>query len=154
MKVSVKGGDKLEHLIQTYKKLKIEAVAGVFQSATNSETGERVAPYAAMIEYGTIHTPARPFLRQTVEKHSKEWKDYLKRGLKVANDENAERVMGLIGRRMRSDIVRTIRDGDFEPLDAKTVRAKSRKKRAEPTTPLIDTTSLIKSIASQVRRKI
>ena len=152
MKVKIKGGDKLERLVQTSKKLKMEVVAGVFANATNSETHEKIAPYAAAMEYGTIHVPARPFLRQTVEKHSKEWKDYLKHGLKVATDDNAERVMGLIGRRMRSDIIRTIRDGDFERLDSKTVRAKARKKRAEPTAPLIDTTSLIKSISSQVRK--
>ena len=153
MKVKIKGGDKLERLAQTSKKLKMEVVAGVFANATNSETHEKIAPYAAAMEYGTIHVPARPFLRQTVEKHSKEWKGHIKEALDIIRPENAPKMLRVVGSVMRADIRKTIMHGDFEPLNPKTIQAKRKKKRAWPETPLMATTSLEQSISFEVRRK-
>ena len=46
---------------------------GFFEEASNSETGEKIAFYAACNEFGTRDIPARPFMRMTAEKHSQEW---------------------------------------------------------------------------------
>ena len=46
---------------------------GFFEEAKNSETGEQIAFYAFCNEFGTRDIPARPFMRMTAEKHSKEW---------------------------------------------------------------------------------
>ena len=46
---------------------------GIVEKATNSETGESIAFYAACNEYGTRENPPRPFMRMTAEQHSQEW---------------------------------------------------------------------------------
>ena len=65
MKVKIKSSDGLKKLAQAAKGLKAVVVAGVLSGATNDESGEKVAGYARMLEYGTTRMPARPFLRQT-----------------------------------------------------------------------------------------
>lgn len=152
MKVKIKSSDGLKKLSQSTKALRAEVVAGVLGGATNDETGEKVAGYARMLEYGTARMPARPFLRQTATENKDEWRKQIRNGLKARGFDQAEEVLGAVGRLMRADIVATIRRGDFEPLAESTVKAKKRKGRAEPTAPLIDTTSLIRSIGSEVRK--
>lgn len=152
MKVKIKSSDGLKKLLQSTKSLRAEVVAGVLGGATNDETGEKVAGYARMLEYGTARMPARPFLRQTATENKDEWRKQIRNGLKARGFDQAEEVLGAVGRLMRADIVATIRRGDFEPLAESTVKAKKRKGRAEPTAPLIDTTSLIRSIGSEVRK--
>ncbi len=152
MKVKIKSSDGLKKLSQSTKALRSEVVAGVLGGATNDETGEKVAGYARMLEYGTARMPARPFLRQTATENKDEWRKQIRNGLKARGFDQAEEVLGAVGRLMRADIVATIRRGDFEPLAESTVKAKKRKGRAEPTAPLIDTTSLIRSIGSEVRK--
>lgn len=147
MKVKIKSSDGLKKLAQAAKGLKAEVVAGVLSGAT-----KKVAGYARMIEYGTARMPARPFLRQTVSESEDEWRKQIRHGLKARGLDHAEEVLGAVGRLMRADIMATIRRGDFEPLAESTVKAKKRKGRAEPTAPLIDTTSLIRSIGSEVRK--
>ena len=46
---------------------------GIVEKATNSESGESIAFYAACNEFGTRENPPRPFMRMTAEKHSREW---------------------------------------------------------------------------------
>ena len=146
-----KGG--LQELAKAARKGKLEVVAGVIGGATNSDTGESVAAYGMALEYGTSKRPARPFLRQTVEGHKTEWREQLAMGVKRRGIRSAEEVLGVVGRVMRADIIATIKRGDFEPLAPETIEAKERKRRANPAAPLIDTTSLIRSISSEVRNK-
>lgn len=146
-----KGG--LQELAKAARKGKLEVVAGVLGGATNSDTGESVAAYGMALEYGTSKMPARPFLRQTVEGHKKEWSEHLAIGVKRRGLRRAEEVLGVVGRVMRADIIATIKRGDFEPLSPETIEAKKRKRRANPAALLIDTTSLIRSISSEVRKK-
>lgn len=145
-----KGG--LQELAKAARKARLEAVAGVLRGATNSDTGESVAAYGLALEYGTSKMPARPFLRQTVEGHKKEWREQLAMGVKHRGLRRAEEVLGVVGRVMRADIVATIKRGDFAPLSPETIEAKERKRRENPAAPLIDTTSLIRSISSEVRK--
>lgn len=146
-----KGG--LQELAKAARKARLEAVAGVLRGATNSDTGESVAAYGLALEYGTSKMPARPFLRQTVEGHKKEWSEHLAVGVKARGLARAAEVLGAVGRVMRADIVATIKRGDFAPLSPDTIEAKERKRRENPAAPLIDTTSLIRSISSEVRQK-
>ena len=46
---------------------------GIVEPATNSETGESIAFYAACNEFGTKDIPSRPFMRMTAQKHMQEW---------------------------------------------------------------------------------
>lgn len=154
VQVTVKNsGNGLKTLKQHAKGASLVAVAGVFKNAENSETGESVAKYAKVMEYGSPTVPPRPFMRQTVKAHDDEWKAQLREGLRARGFDKAREVLVAVGRLMRGDIIATIRGGSFKRLAPATIRAKERKGRPEPATPLIDTTSLIKSISSEVRKR-
>lgn len=123
--------------------------AGVLEEATNTETGEKVAPYAAYNEFGTSRTPSRPFMRNTVDAKEQAWISGLGRLLETRAPEEA---MRMLGQRMADDIVATIA-GDMPPPNAESTRRRKRKevgggRPGESQTPgtLVDTGSLINSI--------
>lgn len=151
MKARVSSAGGLAKLQARFIDAKGRAVAGVLRGAQNNETGKPVAEYARFLEYGTTKMPPRPFMRDTVAGHAEEWKAQLVQGIAARGTQSAREVLETVGRMMRADIVSTIRDGQFEPLADSTVRQKERRGRPEPGAPLIDTTSLIKSIGSEVR---
>ena len=112
--------------------------AGVLEEATNTETGEKVAPYAAYNEFGTSRTPSRPFMRNTVDAKEQAWVSGLGRLLETRAPEEAMRMLG---------------PGDMPPPNAESTRLRKRKevgggRPGESQTPgtLVDTGSLINSI--------
>nr|DAY81158.1 MAG TPA: virion morphogenesis protein [Caudoviricetes sp.] len=152
MKVKIKSSDGLKKLSQSAKALKMEARAGVKAGSTNDETYKKVSDYGRMLEYGTAQMPARPFLRQTVAECKSNWNEQIKYGLKARGIDKAYQVLVGTASLMMKDIRATIRKGNFEPLARPTIEAKKQKGRPEPTAPLIDSTSLIQSIGSEVRK--
>lgn len=84
---------------------------GIVEKATNSETGENIAFYAACNEFGTKNSPARPFMRMTAEKHSREWARLFSRvtGEQIIRDPKiAARAFTVIGRQAMADMRDTI----------------------------------------------
>ena len=80
---------------------------GIVEKATNSETGESIAFYAACNEYGTRENPPRPFMRMTAEQHSQEWARLFRQvtGEKIIRDPKiAERAFTAIGRIAQADM--------------------------------------------------
>ena len=128
-------------------------VAGVLKGSTNNEPDAsevNVAKYAMYQEYGTSTTPARPFLRNAIEKNQDEWIRHIKQGLKAGVD--TRRVLETIRNMVRGDIIRSIKSsGDYAPLSPATVKAKKRKGRAQPDSPLVDSETLIRSIETEIR---
>lgn len=60
MGATLKGGDRLIRKLQEMARARGKVRAGILENATNRETGEPIAPYAAVNEYGgTINIPAR-----------------------------------------------------------------------------------------------
>ena len=155
MQSRTKGGELpgLKRLAQSARQGRLEVVAGVLGGATNAETGKPIALYAKVMEYGSATVPARPFMRETVAEHEREWKEQLAQGIKARGLANAKPVLGVVGRLMVADIVETIRKGKFKSLKPRTIARKRFKGRPEPELPLVDTTSMIKAIASEVRNK-
>lgn len=128
-------------------------VAGVLKGATNNEEGsgeKSVAKYAMYQEYGTSTTPARPFLRNAIEKNQDEWIRQIARGIKAGHP--VRQVLETVRNVVRADIVNSIKSsGDYAPLAPSTVKAKERKGRAQPNSPLIDSATLIRSIQTEIR---
>lgn len=130
---------------------KLSLVAGVLKGSTNGEEGSKtpVAQYAYYNEYGTQTMPARPFMRTAVKAYGDEWIEaiagYMQAG--CSPKEALQNCKNLV----RGDIINSIRNGSYKSLAPSTVRQKKRKGTAEPSTPLIDTGALIRSINSEVR---
>lgn len=82
---------------------------------TNAATGEQmpdpragmpVAVIAAALEYGTGQNHPRPFMQQTVIKHSKEWSQALTTLLKAG--QSADQALQTVGQVMKEDIQTTV----------------------------------------------
>lgn len=116
---------------------------GVMAGATNIETGRSVAEYAAYNEYGTQKIPARPFLRQTLDKNRER---YL-RGLstELASGMEPEMALRRLGEVMEGDIKAAIEGWTTPPNSPETVARKGGRD-----TPLRDTGSMLKSITHRV----
>lgn len=146
MKVEIKKGKTLGEIrMQGSATL----VAGVLKGATN-EKGDSVAYYAMVNEYGTEEIPARPFMRNTVNEHSAEWKALLKQGISagVTPEEALEKIRNVV----RADIIATIKSGNFTPNAPATVARKKRQGLEHSDKPLIETTALIRSINTEIRK--
>ncbi|MDE7064902.1 MAG: hypothetical protein K2O70_05450 [Desulfovibrionaceae bacterium] len=128
--------------------------AGILEDATNGETKEPIAPYAAANEYGTANIPPRPFLRQTYKTCNRAWIDGLARMLRENRSPDA--ALKLTGRRMAEDIQATIRSNMQPSNSTATSLAKAKKvdggESGETMTPgtLIDTGSMLRAIDYEV----
>lgn len=112
-----------------------------------------IAPYAAVQEFGSKNVPARPFLRSTYAEKKSEW-------VKTIGDEAARRglsdpaaILEDVGSLMVGHVKDNIMNGDHLPLKPKTIKAKERKGRPFPDHPLVGTTSMVKHIAFEVRKR-
>ena len=119
---------------------------GVMSEASNIETNEKVAAYAADNEYGTRDIPKRPFLRSTLDAHQDKYIDFLGGSMRQGAD--AERALRLLGEAMAADIKIAISHWETPPNSEATRADKIR--RGKGTHPLRDTGSLLKSITYRV----
>lgn len=129
---------------------------GVHEEATadvddgNTKRSVKVAPYAAANEFGTERIPARPFLKNTMNRYGKAWEKFLVAQLKRRNND-VSGALNAVGNAAVRDVIATIKEGNFEPLKPRTIEAKRRKGRTDPEAILQDTESLIKSITYKVK---
>lgn len=144
----VTGGDKYKGLLAEIAKQKVGVKAGILADATTTE-GKGIAEYAIYNEFGTAAIPARPFMRQTVEKSKGKWIKTVEQ-LMGRNPGNARDAMFVVGEVMRGDIVYEIQNGSFAANAASTVAAKERKGKVEPDHPLIDTGQMMKAVSYEV----
>ena len=131
MKVTVKAKydpawEKVIKKVQTLGGAKGVKV-GIVEKATNEVNGMSVATYAFFNEFGTSRAPARPFMRLTAERHSKEWAELFVRVTdgKIIEDPNiARRAFTLIGRMAMLDMQDTIKSNVPPPNAPATRRRK------------------------------
>lgn len=141
---------KWKAVLEKYAKAKRTVKAGLLAGATTTD-GKSIPQYAAYNEFGTSRIPARPFLRQTADKHKSEWFEILANEINSnPADPNFERGAVLTGEAMKSDIIDTIQNGEFEPNSPITVAIKTAKGKQEPDHPLIDTGQMLQAIAYEV----
>ena len=129
---------------------------GVHEEATadvddgNTKKSVKVAPYAAANEFGTERIPSRPFLKNTMKEHSKDWERLLIAELKNRGN-GLQTALNAVGNAATGDVKATITEGNFTALKPQTIKNKERKGRPKPSAILIDTGSLIKSIVYKVK---
>ena len=112
------------------------------------EDGTDVVDVAMFNEYGTSRIPARPFMRQTFEKHKTEYviacEDIFTAMIK---GQKVESEIRKFGKKVKQDIVDEIEGGDFVPNAPSTVRKKGFNK------PLYETGLMEKSISYYTKKR-
>lgn len=150
---SISGGDKLEQALKTIgDNMRVQMNVGILEGATNEDTGEKIAPYAAANEYGTLHIPARPFMRNSVAEHSTQWVQSLGKLVEgqAKDASGVEKAFNVMGTLMVQDIRDTI-EHSVPPHNAKaTVDAKRRKGRAKPEQTLVDSGSMQRAVDFEI----
>lgn len=106
---SISGGGKLDaFLAQVENALDRASLVkiGFFEGATYPD-GTPVAQVAFWDEYGTKHSPPRPYFRRMIAAHSSEWGPALAKIAK-ANNYDMEVCLGLMGEGIKDQLVTSI----------------------------------------------
>jgi hypothetical protein len=132
--------------IEQLKKLQVQV--GFQAGAAADEDGVDIANIAMWNELGTSRSPARPFMRKSVDENTDKIKAMCTRQLKrLAQGADAQDILEKIGVFQKGLIQRKIVDGTFEPNAASTIRRKGSSR------PLIDTGRMRQSVNYIIRRK-
>lgn len=127
---------------------RMEVRVGYQAGEAADDDGVDMCDIAAWNELGTEHSPARPFLRQTVENNESKINAFCAReARKMFEGGTAEQCLDKIGVFMKGLVQKTIRDGEFEPNAASTIRKKGSDK------PLIDTGRMRQSVNYHIKPK-
>ena len=105
-----------------------EVRVGFQHGKATEEDGTDICDIAAWNELGTVHIPARPFLRMSV-------------------DDNASKIKSFLQEKKKDLIQEKITDGSFAPNAASTVKKKGSSK------PLIDTGRMRQSVNYEIKQK-
>lgn len=116
-----------------------------------STDGVKVKDYAVYVEYGTLHIPSRPFFRSVVS--TKKGRDKISRRLKteigyiIKGTKTGEQVLESVGIYTLGLIQESILKGNWTP------NAESTLKNKNSSRPLVDTTTMLKSISWEIIRR-
>ena len=130
--------------IEQLKKLQVQV--GFQAGAAADEDGVDIANIAMWNELGTSRSPARPFMRKSVDENTDKIKSMCARQLKRLGA-SAQDILEKIGVFQKGLIQRKIVDGTFEPNAPSTIRKKGSSR------PLIDTGRMRQSVNFIIRRK-
>lgn len=119
-----------------------------FLAGATYPDGTSVPMVAAIQEYGAPSRgiPPRPFFRQMILEHSKEWPDQVQKILK-AHGYAADATLADMGELIKGELQQSIVDLTSPPLAASTVAAKGSSK------PLVDTGVMLRSVDYAVKSK-
>ena len=132
--------------IEQLKKLQVQV--GFQAGAAADEDGVDIANIAMWNELGTSRSPARPFMRKSVDENTDKIKSMCARQLKrLGQGASAQDILEKIGVFQKGLIQRKIVDGTFEPNAPSTIRKKGSSR------PLIDTGRMRQSVNFIIRRK-
>ena len=147
--VSRKQLDKIEKELDYLKKHTVW-VGFVGSEADKKVDGVAIYMYANFNEYGTSNIPSRPFFRTALNNNRKYIKEQLKELLgKVATGKmTGENALKSIGLEVQGLIQDSIKNGNWEPNSARTIRKKEHKGQ-----PLIETGSMLRAVSFEIRRK-
>ena len=113
--------------------------------------GITVKEYSLYLEFGTEHIPARPFFRTATQTQKARNKiaDYMENELEeVINlNKTAKQAMDATGMYVKGLIQKSILDGDWTDNAPGTIAQKGKNQ------PLVDTTTLLKSIDYEIKKR-
>lgn len=125
---------------------------GFIDGATHSESGESIANIAAGNEWGIPENnqPARPFFRNAISEHEKDWGASVARGLESGLP--IDQVLELVGAQIQGDVQESISLlMDPKLSDATLHIRRTRKKRpTDSTKPLVDSGEMFGDVKYEV----
>ena len=151
--MSVKVEDNRDNLDELFKELEyLESHVIVVGVLADEETdGVNVQEYAIYVEFGTKNIPARPFFREATQttEAKKKISKYMKNEMEkvIEGKKTGKQACDAVGEYVRGLIMKSINEGDWARNAPSTIKKKGKNN------PLIDTTTLIKSIDYEIRRK-
>ena len=117
---------------------------GYFSNSTYSD-GTPVAYVASIMEFGEMHTPARPTIRPSLEKNKAKYYDLINKAIvNSLNGSDFKTGLMIVGKMGAEDIQAEIRNLQNPPLSIKTILKKGHAK------PLMDTKVMFQSVAFKV----
>ena len=117
---------------------------GYFSNSTYSD-GTPVAYVASIMEFGEMHTPARPTIRPSLEKNKTKYYDLINKAIvNSLNGSDFKTGLMIVGKMGAEDIQAEIRNLQNPPLSIKTILKKGHSK------PLMDTKVMFQSVAFKV----
>lgn len=152
---SISGGDALLKVLAELSNVQsITMNVGVLAGATNEDTGELIAPYAAANEYGTLTIPARPAIRNAVAEKTGDWASQLASGVSNVSEDAGvvDKAFNQLGMVMVQDIRDSIGSNIQPENTPATIAAKKRKGRANPASTLIDSGSYQRAIDYEINK--
>lgn len=138
---------RLEKLTKEMTQMRVDV--GFNESSGSYEEGVTLAQVAAWNEYGTEHSPSRPFMRQTMKDHQD---DITKVAAAALRDAAASRgdiqpVLNKIGAYTKSCMQKEIRDGGWVANAPSTIAKKGSSR------PLIDTGRMRQSVVYKIEKE-
>ena len=143
---TISGGNGLEAALKALgaKVTKAASVDVGFLEGSTYPDGTSVPMVAALNEFGSGKTPARPFFRTMVAAKSGEWPEAVGNLLK-ANDFDAAKTLAQAGSAISGQLQQSIVDFNSVPLAASTIAAKGNSKQ------LVDSGVMLASISFVVK---
>lgn len=138
-------GKRLQKALEDLNNLEV----GIgFQRGKASEDGVDMADIAAWNEYGTVHSPSRPFIRKTMDENSGKI-DAMIENVKdgVMSGKDPQVLLNQVGVAVKGLMQEKIVNGTYEPNAPSTIKKKGSSK------PLIDTGQMRQSVNYVVRRR-
>lgn len=125
---------------------------GFIDGATHTETGESIAQIAVWNEYGdpANNQPPRPFFRNAIKGHEKEWSKTLSRSIRAGYP--VDQVLEMVGAQIRGDVQESISQLMDPALSDATLHIRrTRKKRpTDSTKPLVDSGDMFGDVKYEV----
>jgi hypothetical protein len=134
-------GRRLRQQLEQLSKLEVR-VGFQHGKEKDKDTGADIADVAMWNELGTVHSPPRPFLRQSVDNNASRITAMCKAQLQriIKGEATAEEVLKQIGMMQKAFVQDTISSGQFTPNAPATVEKK------DSDQPLIDTGHMMQSV--------
>lgn len=144
VKINNKGLEKELELINKIGKARVK-VGVQADAGIHSESGESLVDIGIWNEYGTVHIPSRPFIRQTFEDNQQALAQYLGRVVEnVAKGDDLVQELSKLGQWYQDKQKKTLTSYPWTP------NAPSTRRRKKSSKPLVDTSQLVNSIRYKV----
>jgi hypothetical protein len=130
------------------KQVKVGFIGGVVHENSN----ETVAQIAAWNEYGQPENnqPPRPFFRNAINEHEKEWNDALAKMLQ--SGVGVDQALDVLGGQIQGDVrisISQLMDPPLSPVTLK-IRRTRKARRTDSTKPLVDSGEMFDGVSYEV----